>query len=240
MSIPTARAAKSNRLLAALPSAVLERVLPALEMRPMAMRAVVQQPGKKPENAVFPVNGVASMVTVSASGTSVEVATIGSEGMVGLPLFLGGIDTASEIFIQVPGKGFFMSPADFARLLEAEPALGRILLLYTHALITQISQSAACASHHSVVARCARWILQSDDRVSGDEFPLTHEFLGLMLGVRRASVSEAAHDLQSEKLISYRRGVVTILDRVGLRAASCECYGIISREYTRLLKPLRT
>jgi CRP-like cAMP-binding protein len=239
MSIPTLRTARSNRLLAALPRATLERLLPFLQLRPFALREVLQKRGGLLDGVVFPIAGVASMITVSDSGTSVEVATIGFEGMVGLPLFLGGQTSTTEVFAQVAGQGLFMPAPQFHRHIEAEASLTRMLLLYTQALMTQIAHCVACASTHRITARCARWILQTHDRVAGDEFVLTHEFLGLMLGVRRATVSEAAQDFQSRGLIAYRRGIISVIDREGLEAVACECYRMINREYARLLKPKR-
>jgi CRP-like cAMP-binding protein len=239
MPIPTLRTAKSNRLLAALPRSSLERMVPFLHLRALPVRQVLQKRGAALDGVLFPIAGVASMITVSDSGSSVEVATIGSEGMVGLPLFLGGQSAAAEVFVQVAGQGLFLAAAQFHRHVETEPSLTRMLLLYTQALMTQIAQCVACASTHKINARCARWILQTDDRVVGAEFLLTHEFLGLMLGVRRATVSEAAQDLQSRGFIRYRRGLVTVVNRGGLEQAACECYRLISREYTRLLKPRR-
>lgn len=240
MSIPTLRTARSNRLLATLPRVSLERIIPSMHLRTLLVRQVLQEGGGVLEGVLFPIAGVASMITVSDAGNSVEVATIGSEGMVGLPLFLGGHSSAAEVFVQVAGRGLFIGAAEFRRHIEAESSLARILLLYTQALMTQIAQGVACASTHRIVARCARWILQTDDRVTGEQFLLTHEFLGLMLGVRRASVSEAAQQLQSRGLIRYRRGMVLVADRAGLEKVACECYRLINREYTRLLRPKRT
>jgi CRP-like cAMP-binding protein len=235
MSIPSIRAAKSNRVLSALPRASLERLMPDLVLRPLELRQVLQARGVPVEHVIFPLEGVASMISLGDSGGSIEVATIGREGIVGLPLFLGGQSAAGEVFIQVPGKGLFMFAAKFQRHVGQEPALTRILLLYTQALLTQVAQCSACNQHHSIIGRCARWLLQTHDRVSGDEFPMTHEFLSLMLGVRRATVTETAQALQGRGLIQYHRGVVNVLDRVGLEQASCECYRLINREYTRLL-----
>jgi CRP-like cAMP-binding protein len=240
MSIPSIRTARSNRILAALPRETLERVLPDLLNKPLAVRQVLQARGVPPENVVFPVAGVGSMVSMGDGGASVEVATIGSEGMVGLPLFLGGESAAGEVFVQVPGKGLMMSAAKFQGHVGREPALTRILLLYTQALLTQVAQCSACNRYHPISGRCARWLLQTQDRVNGDEFMLTHEFLGLMLGVRRATVTETAQTLQARGLIRYRRGVITVLNRAGLEKASCECYKLINREYNRLLRAKRS
>ena len=177
MTTPNLRAAKANRLLAALPRASLERILPDLESKPLALRKVLQRRGEHLEEAVFPVSGVASMVSMGASGDSVEVATIGCEGMVGMPLFLGGQRAAVEIFMQVPGEGLYLPAAAFHDHVEREPALAKTLLLYTQALLTQVAQCSACNVYHPMEARCARWLLQTHDRVDGDVFPLTQEFL---------------------------------------------------------------
>lgn len=239
MSNSSLRTAKSNRILAALPRAVLERITPDLELKPLAMRQVVQPRGQPLEQVVFPVAGVASMISMGDSGDSVEVATIGCEGMVGLPLFLGGESAAVEVFIQVPGEGLHLSADSFRGHVGREAPLARTLLLYTQALLTQVAQCSACNCHHPVEQRCARWLLQTQDRVRGDEFPLTHDFLGLMLGVRRASVTDTAHKLQARGLIRYQRGFITVLDRKGLERAACECYQLISGEFDRLLTARR-
>jgi CRP-like cAMP-binding protein len=173
------------------------------------------------------------------AGESLEVATIGSEGMIGLPLFLGGETASVDIFMQVPGEGLGMEAERFREHVEAERPLARALLLYTQALLTQIAQCSACNQHHPMVGRCARWLLQTHDRVKGDEFPLTHEFLGLMLGVRRATVTETAQVLQTKGLIRYSRGIITVLDRVGLQNAACVCYRLIEGEFTRLTAAMK-
>jgi CRP-like cAMP-binding protein len=239
MKTASLRAAKSNRLLAALPRTSLDRIIPDLDLRPLKLRQVVQPRGEPLQEVVFPVLGVASMVSMGNSGDSVEVATVGCEGMVGLPLFLGGKAAVVEVFVQVPGEGLHLAAGAFRAHLEREPGLSRVLLLYTQALMTQVAQCSACNCHHTAEQRCARWLLQTHDRVTGDEFPLTHEFLGLMLGVRRATVTETAQALQERELIHYERGVISVLDRKGLEAASCECYRLISREFDRLLDSAR-
>jgi CRP-like cAMP-binding protein len=239
MTSASLRTAQGNRLLAALPRIALQRILPDLRLKPLEMREVIQ-PRRRPLNDVmFPVRGVASMISMGSSGDSVEVATIGSEGIVGLSLFLGGTSASVEVFIQVPGEGIYLPAAAFQRHVEREPSFRRILLLYTQALLTQVAQSSACNRHHPVEQRCARWLLQTHDRVRGNKFPLTHEFLGLMLGVRRASVTETAAILQKRHFIRYQRGMVTVVDRAGLEKASCDCYRLIAREFDRLLPPPR-
>ena len=235
ITVPSLRAARSNRLLAALPRAVLEEIIPDLDLKPLAMRQVLQPRGQPLDDVVFPILGVASMISMGDSGDSVEVATIGHEGMVGMPLFLGGAKAATEVFMQVPGEGLHLSAKAFRHHLERVPSLSKILLLYTQALLTQVAQCSACNCHHPAEARCARWLLQTHDRVKGDEFPLTHDFLGLMLGLRRATVTDTASALQDRKLIRYNRGLITVLNRKGLEAAACECYRLINDEFDRLL-----
>jgi CRP-like cAMP-binding protein len=235
MPSPSIRTARLNRILAAIPREVCERIVPDLRMKTLAVKDVLQMRGVPLEHVVFPVAGVASMVSTGDSGGSVEVATIGCEGMVGLPLLLGGESASGEVFVQVPGEGLFMAAAHFERHIRSERTLMRTLLLYTQALLTQVAQCSACNNYHEATARCARWLLQTHDRVKGDEFSLTHEFLGLMLGVRRATVTMTAQVLQKRGLIRYHRGIVTVLNRGGLERASCECYRLINHEFVRLL-----
>ncbi len=239
MTTASLRVAKANRILASLPRATLDRIIPDLDFQPLKMRQVLQPRAQRLEQVVFPVLGVASMIAMGDSGASVEVATVGCEGMVGLPLFLGGKRAVVEVFMQVPGVGLHLKAAAFQDHLKREPSLTRVLLLYTQALLTQIAQCSSCNCHHSVEQRCARWLLQTRDRVPSDAFRLTHEFLGLMLGVRRPTVTLTARALQDRKLIRYNRGVITVLDRKGLEAAACECYQLINDEFDRLLGAAR-
>ena len=233
------RDAQANLILASLPKSSLEAVLPDLRRQPLKVRQVVQPQGETLKEVIFPLAGVASMVSLGNGGNSVEVATIGCEGMVGLPVFLGGAKTAVEVFIQVPGEGLHLPAESFRRHLDREPSLTRSLLLYTQALLTQVAQCSACNVYHTVESRCARWLLQTHDRVNGNEFPLTQDFLSLMLGVRRAGVSETARSLQERGLIRYHRGVITIVNRKGLEAAACDCYPLIKGEFDRLLRAAR-
>jgi CRP-like cAMP-binding protein len=237
MTPTSLRAARSNRLLANLSRATLERIAPDLQPAPLPLRLMLQERGELVRSVIFPIDGVASMISMGASGDSVEVATIGCEGMIGLPLFLGGDKAAVEIFVQVAGEGLRLSAERFRHHVEREPSLQKTLLRYTQALLTQVAQCSACNVYHALEARCARWLLQTHDRVKGDRFQLTQEFLSLMLGVRRATVTEAAQALQDRKLISYSRGTITVKNRRGLEAAACECYQLINGEYERLLGP---
>lgn len=226
--------ARRNRLLALLPRENLIDLLADLEPRACKVRTVLQPQGNLAEYAHFPIEGCASMISVTDNGEAIEVATIGYEGMTGLSLFLGGERAALEIFMQVPGETLRV-PALRFKQHASEPPFTRILHIYTQALIAQIAQSSACNRVHPVEQRCARWLLQSHDRVQADEFSLTHEFLGIMLGVRRASVTEVAGKLQERGVIRYQRGVITVIDRKGLEKAACSCYALITRAYDELL-----
>jgi len=170
-----------------------------------------------------------------SDGTAVETATVGNEGMVGLPVFHGVDRTAAQAFCQIPGDAFRVSTAAFRGELQYRGALGTLLGRYAEALFTQVAQSSACNRVHPMRERCARWLLTTHDRVGEDEFPLTHRFLAQMLGVRRATVTEAAGSLQAAGLIEYRMGTLRIRDRRGLESAACECYAIIRRAFGHLL-----
>src|SRR5262249_23637303 len=188
------------------------------------------------EHVYFPLSGVMSLVVQMADNATVEVGTIGNEGMVGTPVLLGVDRSPTKAFCQVPGECLRMSIAEFKQEIEAEDGVFRRLLnRYAQALINQISQSVGCNHLHSVEERTCRWLLMTHDRVGKDEFLLTQEFLAQMLGVRRSSVTVAAGLLEKAGLITYKRGRIRVLDRERLEQASCECYRIVSREYERLL-----
>lgn len=226
-----------NRILAALSAedyAVLE---PRLERVTLATSEVLFDVHAPIEHVYFPENMVASIVGVLADGQAIETATVGREGMVGLPLFLGTDRTAAQAFVQVPGPALRL-PAEVLRAaLDRGPALARVLGRYTQALFTLVGQSSACNRVHTMVERCARWLLHTHDRVAGDEFMLTHLFLSQMLGVRRATVTEAMGALQAAGAVAYVRGRITVLDRERLERSACECYAIIAGEFDRLLGP---
>jgi CRP-like cAMP-binding protein len=170
-----------------------------------------------------------------------EVATIGNEGLVGVPRFLQAGSMPFTAFVQVPGAALQMEAGRFDQTVKTVGSdFAAVLARYTQAWCTQLSQHAVCHGHHRVVQRCARWLLQTHDRVGRATFPLTQEFLAMMLGVRRPSVTIVARQLKQAGLIEYHHGVIHVLDRPGLEAASCECYGVISREMDRLLGPADT
>ena len=189
----------------------------------------------------FPLSGMYSIVGDTSDGKTAEVATVGKEGMLGLPVFLGTDRIPLRAFTQIPGEVLRMEAVDFrACTADMNGSLARLLSRYAQALLNQLAQQAACSTLHSVEIRCARWLLMCHDRVGMNEFPLTHEFLAQMLGVRRASVTLIARSLLRKGIIAYRRGIVTILDRKGLEAATCEHYTLTRDEYDRLLSTSST
>jgi CRP-like cAMP-binding protein len=232
----SAKEPERNRLLLALPPdeyAVLE---PLLEPLSFAVKQVAYEAGQRIDHVYFPQTGVMSLtIGVRQRGVTVEVATVGREGMVGLPVFLNSDRDTTRAFVQVAGDTTRISTPAFRQVLQCGGRLPHLLLRYTQVVFAHVAQTAACNQGHSLAQRCARWLLQTQDRVVGDRFELKQEFLGYMLGVHRPSVSVAASALQRQGLISYTRGRVTVHDRPGLEAAACDCYGIMVREYDRLL-----
>ena len=213
-----------------------ERLLAATTPVSLESKQTLLSPGGRIDAVYFPENAVVSLLQIMEGGATVEVANIGNEGIVGLPVFLG-VDSlgARECYqVEVPGQARAMDVATFVKAAGREP-FRRLVERSIQAQFTQVAQRMACVALHSIPERCSRWLLLTHDRVGDREFPLTQEFLAQMLGVRRASVSVAAGALQTAGLISYSRGRVTILDREGLENAACECYRIIRNEYDRLL-----
>jgi CRP-like cAMP-binding protein len=227
--------ATENRLLATLPPAVLAQLLPQLEPVELGLKQVLYERGKPITHVYFLCDGVGSLLSILEDNEQVEVATVGNEGMIGVPAYLGAVKSPLRSFCQIPGYALRMDVQALHDALDRHGELHTILQRYTQALFNQIAQSASCNRVHPVEQRCARWLLMTRDRVSSDTFPITHEFLAQMLGVRRATVTVVAGMLQKAGLISYVRGQMTIVDRPGLEAASCECYGVIAQEYRRLL-----
>src|ERR687886_1741416 len=225
----------ANRLLAAVPRAEYRRLLPYLEPVSLALRQNLYAAHTPMPYVWFIERGVVSVFRVTQEGTLIEIAMIGHEGMVGLPVFLGSESTPSQALVQIPGTGLRMPTTAFRREVPPGSPLHDLLHRYTQTLINQMAQGMVCNRMHSIAQRCARWLLLTHDRVDADQFPLTQQFLAHMLGVRRASVTTVASTLQKAGLIRYSRGVITILDRPGLEAAACECYRIIEAEYGRLL-----
>jgi CRP-like cAMP-binding protein len=196
---------------------------------------VLYEPNETIRAVYFLESGVASMVSMMREGATVEVSTIGNDGLVGVPLLLGASSMPTRCFLQVPGDGKRMEAETFIDSIAEYDGFRRLLLRYVQVLFNQVAQTAACNRAHSVEQRCARWLLMTRDRMTTDVLPLTHEFLGYMLGVRRESVSVAAEALQHSGLITYQRGKITIRDRPALEAATCECYVVVRDSLEDLL-----
>jgi CRP-like cAMP-binding protein len=226
---------RTNRLLSLLSDDDYERLRPHLSPVVFDYRKSLYEASRPIEQVYFPVDGVASLVITTAEGASAEVGTIGSEGMVGLPVCLGDRDAPSSVYVQVPGTALGMDARLFRGKLDRSPTLNLIMLRYAHAFFNQVAQSAACAHLHRVEQRCCRWLLMTRDRMPSGDFLLTQEFLGMMLGVRRTTVTDVMGALQKAGLIRYRRGHVTILDHEVLQQRACECYEISKLEFDRLL-----
>jgi CRP-like cAMP-binding protein len=224
-----------NRLLAALPPDDLARSWPHLESVRLEQRQVLFDAEEPIRHVYFPETAVVSVVSMLREGGVVEVGTTGCEGMAGLAVFLGDDTPSTRVFAQIPGTALRMDAEAFSRVAGTPGPLHRVMLRFTQAFLTQVAQTAACNAAHLVAQRCARWLLMTHDRVDGDDFPLTHEFLAVMLAVRRAGVTVAMGALQDAGLVRYRRSRVAIRDRAGLEAASCECYGVVQAHYDRLL-----
>jgi CRP-like cAMP-binding protein len=223
---------RSNRLLAQLDDAALLKLAPQLSPIRMDVGDPVMAHGRPIRRVWFPAEGVISMLAPEEGrGHRVEVGTIGKEGMAGASLLLGTPNSPGDLFVQIKGHGWGMPAEAFMDAAHSVPGVADVVLRYAHTLFIQASQGCACNIAHSALQRCARWLLMTHDRVKGDDFVLTQEYLGHMLGERRATVSQVASTLKSRRLISYNRGHITVLNREGLEDVSCPCYGIIRREY---------
>lgn len=225
---------RRNAILGALPGPEFDRLRPRLELIDAGMRDQVYEPGKPVTHIYFPVSSVYSMVGIADGEAVVEVATIGREGMVGLPVFLGQPYSPHAAFCQVPGPAAQLPADQLTAVLGDDGVLHGLLKRFTQATMVQISQNVVCNISHPLTQRAARWLLATHDRVDRDEFPLTQQFLSRMLGARRPTVSEIAGKLQGEGLIRYRRGIITITDRHGLEQTACGCYGIVRAEFDKL------
>ncbi len=231
----TAREAKLNRLLAALPEADLERWLPALERFDLPLGRVLYESGTTEQYVYFPTTAIVSLLYVMENGDSAEIAVVGNEGIVGIALFMGGNSTPSRAVVQSGGQGLRLNAKGLKQEFDHCVPVMHLLLRYTQALITQMAQTAVCNRHHSLDEQLCRWLLLSLDRLTGDELVMTQQLIANMLGVRREGVTEAALKLQKAGLIEYRRGHIKVLDRAGLERRSCECYAVVKQEYGRLL-----
>ncbi|MEO5672685.1 MAG: Crp/Fnr family transcriptional regulator [Ramlibacter sp.] len=236
--MPPEHRTAQNHLLAALPTAEYERLAPHLELIPMPLGEVLSESGGRLSHVYFPTTSIVSLLYVLEDGASAEIAVVGNEGILGISLFMGGDTTPSRAVVRSAGHGFRLK----AELLQKEfgragPVM-RLLLRYTQALITQMTQTAVCNRHHSVEQQLCRALLLSLDRLSGSSLTMTQELIANMLGVRREGVTEAAGNLQRSGLIRYSRGHIEVLDRPGLEQTVCECYRVVKLEFDRLLSDI--
>lgn len=222
-------------MLAALPIAELSRWLPNLEPVEMPLGRVLYESGDRLAHVFFPTTSIVSLLYVMEDGASAEIAVVGYEGIVGISLFMGGQSTPSRAVVQSAGYGFRLEANLMMQEFNRGGPVMHLLLRYTQALITQMSQTAVCNRHHSLDKQLCRWLLLSLDRLHSSKLMMTQELIANMLGVRREGVTEAAGRLQKAGIIHYQRGHITVLDREGLERRSCECYGVVKSEYDRLL-----
>jgi CRP-like cAMP-binding protein len=226
---------RQNHLLAALPGADFERLQPHLKLIPLQLGAALYEPGVEMRHLYFPTNSIVSLLYVMADGASAEIAVVGNEGVVGVSLFMGGETTPSRAVVQSAGYAYRLPGQVLKEEFTRGGAMQHLLLRYTQALLTQMAQTAVCNRHHSLDQQLCRWLLLSLDRLQANELVMTQELIANMLGVRREGVTEAAGNLQDAGLIQYSRGHITVLDRPGLEARTCECYAVVKRECDRLL-----
>jgi CRP-like cAMP-binding protein len=224
-----------NLLLAALPDLEWRRWQPLLEQVEMPLGQVLYESGATLAHVYFPTTAIVSLLYVMEDGASAEIAVVGNEGIVGISLFMGGGSTPSRAVVQSAGRGLRLKAQMMKDEFDRNGPVLHLLLRYTQALITQMSQTAVCNRHHSLDQQLCRWLLLSLDRLQGDELIMTQELIANMLGVRRGGVTEAAHRLQQGGLIRYTRGHIVVLDRPELEKRACECYAVVKREYDRLL-----
>ena len=228
-----------NHLLAALPTAEFEPLLPHLELVPLLLGQMLYEPDMQLQHAYFPTTSIVSLHYVMESGASAETAGVGNEGMVGISLFMGGDTTPSSAVVQTAGHAYRLERRRLKQAFDDAGLFQKVLLRYTQALMTQMAQTAVCNRHHSLEQQLCRWLLLTVDRLSGDELIMTQELVASMLGVRREGITEAAGNLQRAGLISYRRGHIAVLDRKGLEKQACECYAVVKKEIDRLLSDVQ-
>jgi CRP-like cAMP-binding protein len=235
MAVGLSTNAFANVILAKLSQGALQELRPHLQRVELEIKKPIYEPNRPVNDVYFVEVGMISVVSIMNNGDMIEVGTIGKEGLAGAFLSFGIKSVPYKYFVQIAGHGYRMGANEFNSAAGGEGELCRLVLRYQAAFQTQVMQCAACNGLHSIQQRCCRWILMSQDRVNSDIVPLTHEFMGLMLGVRRASVTEVLQPLQERGWIQSKRGTITILDRQGLESGSCECYGLIMDQHKRML-----
>ncbi|WP_234413593.1 Crp/Fnr family transcriptional regulator [Ideonella sp. A 288] len=232
---PVQSAPQRNQLLAALPPAEFDRWMPHLEWVAMPLGQVIYESGTAQHHVYFPTTAIVSLLYVMENGASAEIAVVGNEGIIGISLFMGGDTTPSRAVVQSAGEGYRLRAPMMKQEFDLAGPVMHLLLRYTQALITQMAQTAVCNRHHTLDQQLCRWLLLSLDRLPGSELAMTQELISNMLGVRREGVTAAALKLQDSGLIRYARGRISVLDRPGLEARTCECYAVVKKEYDRLL-----
>ena len=237
--MPTLHSPNQNHLLGALPTDEFERIAPHLVLVPMLLGDIIYEPGEQLQHAYFPTTSIVSLHYVTESGASAETAGVGNEGMVGIALFMGGNTTPSSAVVQTAGHGYRLERRFLKQEFDRAGPVLQLLLRYTQALITQMTQTAVCNRHHSVEQQLCRWLLLTLDRLPSNELVMTQELVASMLGVRREGITEAAGNLQRAGFINYRRGHISIPNRAGLEASSCECYAVVKKEMARLLSDVQ-
>jgi CRP-like cAMP-binding protein len=231
----SAAALQQNYLLAALPEAVRERLVPNLALVDMPLGRVLYESGDKVRHVYFPTESIVSLLYVMESGTSAEISVVGNEGIVGVALFMGGESTPSRAIVQSAGHAFQLPGRALLDEFNRHEEFQMMLLRYTQALITQMAQTAVCNRHHTIDQQLCRWLLLSLDRLPDNRLVMTQELIANMLGVRREGVTQAAGKLQVQGIIEYHRGQITVLDRPALEQLCCECYAVVKKETDRLL-----
>ena len=234
----TKKSLYQNHILSVLPESVLESWKPNLELIDMQLGFVLYESDQKPNYVYFPEDSIVSMLFVLENGASAEIAVVGFEGMVGISLFMGGDTTPSRAVVQSAGKAYRLCASFTQKEFEKSLPVMHVFLRFTQALITQMTQTAVCNRHHSLDQQLCRWLLLSLDRLNGVDLVMTQELIANMLGVRREGVTDAAGQLQKAGLISYTRGRIKVIDRPALELRTCECYGVVKKEYDRLLPDL--
>ena len=232
--VPLPDDTRLNQLLAALPAAEFARLAPHLERVPMRLGDTLYEPGGVQSHAYFPTTAIVSLLYVLESGSSSEIAAVGNEGLLGISLFMGGDTTPSSAVVQTGGHGYRLPARRLKEEFDRAGIMQRVALRYTQALLTQMSQTAACNRHHSIEQQMCRWLLSIVDRLPSNEMSMTHELIAGALGVRREGITEAAGNLQRAGCIRYRRGHIAILDRKALEGRACECYAVLRKELRRL------
>ncbi len=227
---------EQNHLLATLPAEVFERIAPHLELVAMPLGEALYESGGQLHHVCFPTTSIVSLHYVMENGSSAEIAGVGNEGVVGISLFMGGNTTPSRATVCTGGHGYRLKARLMMEEFNRAGPMMRLMLRYTQALITQMSQTAVCNRHHSMEQQLCRWLLLTLDRLPSQELIMTQELIASMLGVRREGITETAGDLQRAGLISYRRGHITVQNREGLEARACECYDVVKKEFRRLLR----